>query len=212
MDSNLTLGSITALFGSMLVLAFIPSVSVLLVSARSAASGFTHGVFTTIGIVAGDIIFIILAIYGLSVVAELMGSRFSLVKYLGGAYLIWLGIRLWRSNPNPGAIENNIEPSLTSSFLSGLFITLGDQKAILFYLGLFPAFLDLSTVTLADTSIIILIATLAVGGAKLVYAYSADRASLFLASTGAAKIINIAAGALMVGIGVLLVVKTSTAG
>ena len=85
MESSLTLGSIIALFGSMIVLAFIPSVSVLVVSARSAANGFTHGVFTTIGIVTGDIIFIILAIYGLSVLAEFMGSRFSLIKYPGGA-------------------------------------------------------------------------------------------------------------------------------
>lgn len=208
MESSLTPGSIAALFGSMIVLAFIPSVSVLVVSARSAAGGFTHGVFTTIGIVVGDIIFILLAIYGLSVVAELMGSRFSLVKYLGGAYLIWLGIKLWISKPGTGEVENNIEPSLLSSFLTGLFITLGDQKAILFYLGFFPAFLDLSSVSLADTSIIILIATLAVGGAKLVYAYMADRASLFLSSSSATKIINIVAGTVMVGVGVLLAVKT----
>ena len=66
METSLTHGSITALFGTMIVLAFIPSASVLVVSAKSAACGFTHGVFTTIGIVVGDIIFIILAIYGLS--------------------------------------------------------------------------------------------------------------------------------------------------
>lgn len=208
MESSLTPGSIAALFGSMMVLAFIPGISVLVVSARSAASGFTHGVFTTIGIVTGDIIFIILAIYGLSVLAEFMGSRFSLIKYLGGAYLIWLGINLWRSRPGTGKIQNNIEPSILSSFLTGLFITLGDQKAILFYLGFLPAFLDLSSVTLADTGIIILITTLAVGGAKLVYACMADRASRLLSSPSATKTINIVAGTVMIGVGVVLAVKT----
>ena len=53
MESNLTLGSI----------------SVLAVTARSASSGFVHGVFTTIWIVAGDIIFILLTIFSLSVLA-----------------------------------------------------------------------------------------------------------------------------------------------
>jgi threonine/homoserine/homoserine lactone efflux protein len=212
METSLTHGSITALFGTMIVLAFIPSASVLVVSAKSAACGFTHGVFTTIGIVVGDIIFIILAIYGLSIVAELMGSRFSLVKYLGGTYLVWLGITLWRSNSSTGAAENNTEPSLLSSFMTGLLITLGDQKAILLYLGFFPAFLDLSSVTLADTSIIILITTLAVGGAKLVYAYMADRANLLLASPAAARIINVAAGTVIISVGVLLVVNTLMAG
>jgi threonine/homoserine/homoserine lactone efflux protein len=211
MESSLTPGSIAALFGSMMVLAFIPGISVLVVSARSAASGFTHGVFTTIGIVTGDIIFIILAIYGLSVLAEFMGSRFSLIKYLGGAYLIWLGINLWRSRPGTGKIQNNIEPSILSSFLTGLFITLGDQKAILFYLGFLPAFLDLSSVTLADTGIIILITTLAVGGAKLVYACMADRASRLLSSPSATKTINIVAGTVMIGVGVVLAVKTFNA-
>ena len=207
----MTMGSITALFGSMIVLAFIPSVSVLVVSARSAASGFIHGVFTTIGIVVGDIILIILAIYGLSVLAELTGSRFSLIKYLGGAYLIWLGIKLWRSSPGTGKVENNTEPSLLSSFLTGLFITLGDQKAILFYLGFFPAFLDISSVTLADIIIIIVITTLAVGGAKLVYACMADRASRLLSGSSATRIINIVAGTVMVGVGVVLAVKTFNA-
>jgi threonine/homoserine/homoserine lactone efflux protein len=51
----MTFSSIVALFGAMFILAIIPSVSVLAVSARSAASGLIHGVFTTIGIVVGDI-------------------------------------------------------------------------------------------------------------------------------------------------------------
>ena len=96
--------------------------------------------------------------------------------------------------------------------MTGLLITLGDQKAILLYLGFFPAFLDLSSVTLADTSIIILITTLAVGGAKLVYAYMADRANLLLASPAAARIINVAAGTVIISVGVLLVVNTLMAG
>jgi threonine/homoserine/homoserine lactone efflux protein len=212
MESSLTSGSILALSGTMLVLAFIPGVSVLVVSARSAANGLIHGVFTTIGIVVGDIIFIILAIYGLSVVAELMGRHFSLIKYPGGIYLIWLGIQLWRSKPDTGEIENNIKPSLLSSFFAGLFITLGDQKAILFYLGFFPAFLDLPSVTPADASIIILITTLTVGGAKLVYAFMADRAGLLLAYSNATKIINFAAAAVLAGVGLVSIVKTLLSG
>ncbi|HBE31773.1 MAG TPA: hypothetical protein DD990_10680, partial [Cyanobacteria bacterium UBA11368] len=51
-------------------------------------SGFIHGVFATIGIVLGDIIFIIIAIWGLSFLAETMGNLFVLIKYIGGAYLI----------------------------------------------------------------------------------------------------------------------------
>ena len=144
MESSLTFASIAALSGVMVVGAMIPGVSVLAVSARSAAFGFAHGIFTSLGIVVGDIVFILVAIYGLSVLADLMGNHFVLIKYLGGAYLIWLGIVIWRSKSKAEGVEENSESSLLSSFMTGLLITLGDQKAILFYLGFFPAFVDLS--------------------------------------------------------------------
>lgn len=205
-DNIMTFSSIVALFGGMAVLAFIPSVSVLTVSARSAVYGFIHGVFTTIGIVVGDIIFIALAIFGLSVIAQTMGSLFVLVKYLGGAYLIWLGIRLWKSKSKAVQAEGMIKPSLLSSFLTGLLITLADQKAILFYLGFFPAFLDLSAISYLDASIIILIAIVAVGGVKLCYAYMADRACLLI-SFKTYQGINITAGIVMIAVGLFVMLK-----
>jgi len=110
----------------MVVLASIPSVSVLAVSTKSATSGFIHGVFTTIGIVVGDIIFIIIAIWGLSLLAEMLGSLFFLMKYLGGAYLILLGVGLCRAKSHNMETEKVIDISLLSSFLTGLFITLSD--------------------------------------------------------------------------------------
>lgn len=201
----MTFSSIVALFGAMIVLAAIPSVSVLAVSTRSATSGFIHGVFTTVGIVVGDIIFIMIAIWGLSFLAEMMGSLFVLIKYLGGAYLILLGIGLCRLNPKD--IETEVvKSSLLSSFLTGLFITLGDQKATLFYLGFFPAFLDISKISYFDTIIVIAIATVAVGGVKLGYAFMADRARLLISSK-IRKGINTAAGCVMIAVGVFLVIK-----
>ena len=203
----MTLSSIAALFGVMVVGALVPGVSVLAVSTRSAAYGFIHGVFTTAGIVVGDIIFILLAIFGLSILAETMGDLFVLVKYLGGVYLIWFGIVLWKSEPKAVETERAAESSLLSSFLTGLIITLGDQKAILFYFGFFPAFLDLSTISCFDTAIVIMLAIVAIVSVKLGYAFMADNASHLFRSSGMIKRINIAAGAIMIGIGVLVVTR-----
>ena len=203
----MTFGSSVTLFGAMVVLALVPSISVLAVTTRSAASGFIHGVSTTAGIVVGDVFFIILAIFGLSVLAEALGSLFVLVNYLGGTYLIWLGITLWRSRPKAVEEGGVTESSLLSSFLAGLFITLGDQKAILFYLVFFPAFVDLSTLSHLDAGIIILIAIIAVGGVKLAYAFMADRARLLLKRSDAIKRINMAAGTIMIAVGIFLLAK-----
>lgn len=207
MQSSMTFNNIVALFSAMVVLASIPSVSVLAVSTRSATSGFIHGVFTTVGIVVGDIIFIIIAIWGLSLLAETMGNLFFLIKYLGGAYLIFLGIGLCRSKLNDMQTQEIIDTSLLSSFLTGLFITLGDQKATLFYLGFFPAFLDLSQISYFDTSIIIALTIVAVGGVKLGYAFMADRARL-LVSSKIRKGINITAGCVMIAVGIYLIIKS----
>jgi threonine/homoserine/homoserine lactone efflux protein len=158
------------------------------------------------GIVVGDILFILLAIFGLAVLAEAMGGLFVLVKYLGGAYLVWLGVMLWRSKTGSVEAGGVAESSLLSSFLTGLFITLGDQKAILFYLGFFPAFLDLSAISYFDTIIVIVLAIVAIGGVKLAYAYLAARAG-WLASSRAYRGINITAGSVMMAVGIFVMVK-----
>lgn len=205
MESNLTPTNIAALAGIMLLGASVPSVSVLAISARSAALGFAHGALTSAGIVVGDMIFILIAIYGLSALASLLGEHFVLIQYLGGAYLIGLGIVLWASKPKAEGTKQS--SAMSSSFLTGLLITLGDQKAILFYLGFLPAFVNLSALSLTDTGIILAIATCAVGGPKLVYAFLGERAGMFFKGSKAARAFNVCAGTIMVGVGVYLLAK-----
>jgi threonine/homoserine/homoserine lactone efflux protein len=205
---TLSLYDAVALFGVMLVLAALPSSSVLLVITRSTASGLKHGVLATLGIVTGDIIFILIAVLGLSLLAELSGELFQLVKYLGAAYLCWLGLVIWRSTNAVASSENNEHGSLLSSYSSGLLFTLADQKAILFYLGLFPAFIDLADITGQDIAAIIFITLIAVGGVKVVYAVLAERAAAMLSSDSQLVLKKIAAG-LMVLIAVSIVASAN---
>lgn len=205
MQTTLTLGSIAALFSAMVVLAALPSVSVLAVSTRSASGGFLHGALTTLGIVVGDVVFIVLALWGLAVLRATLGDFFVVIPYLGAAYLIFLGIGLWRSPATGMTDEKHRLKSRLASFLTGLFITLGDQKAALFYLGFFPAFLDVSQVSVGDTAIIVAIAVGAVGGVKLVYAALADRARTVL-NPQRRRGLNRLAGGVMIAIAVFLVV------
>ncbi|MDJ0778029.1 MAG: LysE family translocator [Gammaproteobacteria bacterium] len=191
----------------MIVLAIIPGVSVLTVTARAAAFGFSHGFFASLGIVVGDIIFILIAVYGLAVIAGMMGEQFTWIQYIGGVYLIWLGVTLWRAEARAGKTERVRESTWSSSFLAGLLITLADQKAILFYLGFFPAFIDLAQMTPADTLTIVVIAAIGVGGAKLVYAWLAGRASILLQNTTAIRGINLLAASIMFAVGMALIFK-----
>ncbi|NJL68771.1 MAG: LysE family translocator [Microcoleus sp. SM1_3_4] len=149
---------------------------------------------------------LIIAILGLSLLAQKIGSLFFAIKYLGGAYLIWLGIGLCKSKIQDMKVEEVVKSSLISSFFTGLLITLGDQKATLFYLGFFPAFLDLSQISYFDTAIVIAIAIVSVGGVKLGYALAADRARLSIGCK-IRKGINIAAGCVTIAVGIFLIAK-----
>ena len=177
---TLSIENAAVLFAVMLVLAALPSSSVVLVVTRSTASGVKHGALLALGIVTGDIIFILIAVLGLSFLADSYAELFVLVKYLGAAYLCWLGMVIWRSGSAVVPPENNAQDSLFSSYSSGLLFTLADQKAILFYLGLFPAFVDLANITAQDIAMIIFITLIAVGGVKVFYAVMAERAAAML--------------------------------
>ena len=198
------------MLGSLIVLAIVPSVSVLAVTARAAAFGFTHGLFTALGIVVADILFILVAVYGLALIADMMGEQFRFIQFIGAGYLIWLGISLWRADAHSRRCETVRQSSWSSSFLTGFLITLGDQKAIFFYLGFFPAFIDLSTMTPMDTLIIVLIAIVGVGGAKLVYAFLADRASVMFKDSRALRGMNVLAACIMIAVGIALLLKALT--
>lgn len=175
--------------------------------ARSMASGAIHGLVTVFGIVFGDYIFIILSLYGLSALASTMGGFFTFVKYVGAIYLIWLGVKLLLTKYNSVEVKPVIELSFLSNFVAGLVTTLSNPKAILFYVSFFPAFINVQSVTAAEIGQLLLVATVAVGGIMALYAYAASKASLLFKSSRAAKTLNVTAGSIMVGSGVLLATK-----
>ncbi len=194
------------LFVVMLVLALVPSSSVALVVARSSTAGFLNGAAVAFGILVGDLVFVFLAILGMAALAETMGSFFLILRYMAGAYLIWLGISLLRSKTRVQVSADRSASTLSASFFAGLIITLGDVKAIFFYASLFPAFVDLTTIATSDIATIIVLTVVAVGGVKLGYAYFASRI-LSWTKGRAHGVVKKTAGGFMVGAGTYLMVK-----
>lgn len=205
----MSLLAVLSLFLIMITLAAIPSASVALVVVRSATGGVRNGLAVAAGIVLADLLFVALAITGMSVIAEAMGSFFVVLRYAAGAYLIWLGVQLIRSRrappPAPGMAPTC---STTGSFLAGFFLTLGDLKAILFYASLFPALLDLTKISLADGLLIALVTTITVGGTKALYAVAARRLVHRFQTPKRAALLRTGGGTLLAGTGAYLVAKT----
>jgi threonine/homoserine/homoserine lactone efflux protein len=204
---TMTLSSIAALCVTMFVLSVVPGPSDVAVVARSLASGFRHGVIFTIGVVLADAVFILLAAFGLTALAVNATEWFSLVKYGGAAFLIYMGIGGIRARVT--ASDLSPKPASThSSFASGFLITLGDPKAILFYFGFLPAFLDLKTATTIDYVVILVAATVVIGVVKLGYAWLGSRSTAFFNNVIARLRLNIVAGMLLIATGMFIVVKS----
>ncbi|MCM1984537.1 LysE family translocator [Lyngbya confervoides] len=199
--------NLLALFIAMAILSAIPSVSVLLVVAHASVAGFKQGLLTTLGIVVGDLCLISVAVYGLSAIALTLGSEFTWVRYLGGIYLIGLGASLWKKKAPLPKLGKDINTQGLASFCSGLFLTLADQKAILFYVGFLPAYINLTQVSPLDTLLLMATAALAVGSVKLIYAYLGNKAQQLCQNSQFTQVLQRIAGSLMIATGVVLFFK-----
>lgn len=203
----MTIAASLSLFIAMVILAVIPGPGIFAVVARSISSGLAQGMVTVAGIVFGDYVFILLSLYGLSALAQSMGDLFLAIKYAGAAYLCWLGWQMIKAKPINAELPELTAVSTLGNFITGLLTTLSNPKAILFYVSFFPAFIDMQSVSLLDAGIIMLVASIAVGGVMAAYAYAANKARTLLNNTKANRALNITAGGIMLGSGTLLAIK-----
>ena len=203
----MTLASMLALFLSMLLLAAIPGPGILVVVSRTLSGGFSSGASATFGILLGDYVFITLAFLGLSALASSFYELFQLIKYLGAAYLIYLGVHIILSRKESSALPNKTDiASHSVNVLAGLITTLSNPKAIFFYVSFFPAFLG-STPRVVDLMMIYLIATLAIGSVMLIYAFVASKGKHISKEGIYGKVIRYFSGFTLVGCGALVAVK-----
>ena len=194
---------------AMLVLAASPGPGVFATVARALASGFRPSFAVICGIVLGDVIFLLFAVFGLSMVARALGNMFFIVKICGGAYLIWLGVRIWLKKPESvtGNQCGNVH-SQWGNFGTGLVITLSNPKVILFYCGFLPTFLDLSALTFIDLAIVVTIITIVLGCVLGTYAFLASRARRMFTNRQAVRRLNRAAGGVMAAAGIAIAVRS----
>ena len=203
----MTLMSGIALFIAMLISALIPGPSVMAVVSRSITSGVKHGLLVTLGIIIADYIFICLALSGLSAASSLLEELAELLKYLAGAYLLLLAYRLWRADIVLSKETNFKNDHLSSTLFSGVLLGLANPKAILFYMGFFPAFIELSNIRINEVVIILLIATIAVGGVLSVYACVGAKARHLFKGKKALRMMNRLSSGVLASCAVLLTAK-----
>ena len=137
------------LFASIAFIAAVtPGPAILLATTHAIAYGLKKALTTILGNISGLLCMSALSVLGLSTVLLYSSTIFMVIKFAGAAYLIYLGIRLWRFGFSP-ANQDVVDPekirktqSSTSLYLQGLFVALTNPKAIAFTTALFPQFID----------------------------------------------------------------------
>ena len=171
----MTFEGFIGLFAAMFVVAIIPGPAVFAISSASMSGGLRRGLNMTIGLLLADFVFILLAVSGLAFVAETFGPFFTILKYCCAAYLIWMGVSLLLSSSKHTVVDNSTI-NAGSDILAGFLLTISNPKAIVFYVALFPAFINFNGLSNLDVIGIMGCAVMAFGSVNLVYAYISSRA------------------------------------
>ena len=119
---------------------FIPGPATLLTIARATSSGTKVGIATGAGIAAGDVVHTFMAIIGISAIIATSALLFSIIKYLGAAYLVYLGIRAILEKTPATAKAGTLRITAGRAFRQAIFAEILNPKTALFFLAFLPQF------------------------------------------------------------------------
>ncbi len=190
---------------TILVLTATPGPSILFSVSNSLNGGMTKALFGALGGTTAITILMTLSFTGMGVIIMASELMFNTIKWLGVAYLIYLGISAILSKSNSYDLSTSeAKQSNTKTYWSGFMVGASNPKAILFFTALFPQFINPAAslweqyVALSLTFIVFEMAWL------MIYAYFSSKAIPWLKVKGRAQLVNRITGSLFIAAGSLL--------
>jgi threonine/homoserine/homoserine lactone efflux protein len=184
------------------VLVLIPGPTVVLVVSYALTQGRRVALATVAGVALGDLVAMTLSLAGLGALLLASATLFSVLKWLGAAYLIYLGIRLWRAEPTvPEATGSAPVLAARQVFAHAFAVTALNPKSIAFFVAFVPQFIDRSAPILPQ--LVLMEATFVTLGAinALAYALAADGTRGRIRRAGALRWLNRAGASCLVAMG-----------
>lgn len=184
----------------------VPGPGVAAVVARALGGGFWGAVPMVIGILAGDLVYFVFAVFGLAAIATWFGPVFVVIRWAGAAYLLYIAYRFWTAKPGSEQMKPKNE-DWWKTFLAGFSLTMGNPKTIVFYLAILPTVVPLEEMTalaFAELTLIVVVVLLIIGFG---YAALAASAREFFKSQKALRRLNRTAGVMMASAAALVVVR-----
>jgi len=197
----MTFESWAAFTAASAVLLIIPGPTVLLVVSYALGQGWRTVLPMTVGVALGDFTAMTLSMLGLGALLATSATLFTILKWVGAAYLVYLGIRLWRAGGTLDAAPRTDAVSAAKMLGHAWLVTALNPKSITFFVAFLPTFLDpkadfLTQMVVFETTFLVLAFANAFG-----YALVAARARGFVANPRAIGVVNKVGGGLLIGAG-----------
>lgn len=186
-------------------LAFVPGPTVTVIIANSLRFGPRAGLANVLGTKVGVAIWLVLAAVGLEAAIRLMGVWFDLLRYIGAAYLVWMGIKMFMSKGDLAVATERARPN-GSFFLQGLVVILSNPKMLVLFGALIPPFIPQGGDVMRYTLGLGLTFALVAAFGDTVYALLAGQAGAWL-SKKRIRAIEIISGTCLVGGAAWMVLK-----
>ncbi len=193
------LASLLIFAGALVVAAGSPGPSIAALVARVLARGHRDVWPFLAAMWVGEAIWLSLAVWGLSALAQTFHLAFVAIKWLGVGYLLYLAWKMWKAPIEQGAGALPVRDSAFRMFAAGLALTLGNPKIMVFYLALLPTILDLGQVTVLGWAELTLTMALVLIAIDLGWVLLATRARSLLRSPRAMRLANRAGAGMMAG-------------
>ena len=187
----------------------IPGPGVIALVARSLGAGYRPTLPMMFGMALGDVAYLTAAVLGLAFIASTFGLVFTIIRYLGAAYLLFLAWKFFQAKPETSQFQTQNAQGPLASFLGGLAISLGNPKVIVFSLALLPTFVDLRSVTALDLALLIGLTFIVLMLVLLPYVILAGRARTLLRTPRALRLLNRTAAGCLTGAAVFVAAKSA---
>jgi threonine/homoserine/homoserine lactone efflux protein len=206
------LSTLSIFITAALVLVFTPGPNTLYIIARSVQQGPMAGIVSSLGVQVGSVFHIAAATLGVSALLLSSALAFSVVKYVGAAYLIYLGVKTLLTREKVSETETVEGASLSRAFSQGVLVSLLNPKAALFFFAFLPQFVDAKRGS-AATQIMFLGAIVVVLGAlsDSIYAFlSGSVGNLLRGNLKLLRAQRYFAGSVYIGLGAMAALTGST--
>ena len=175
------------------------------------ARGLAHGMRGTpafiAGFLAGDLVWFGIAATGLAALAKTAATLFVAIKWAGVVYLLFLAWKLWTAPAERIEVKEEASQHGWRAFMGSFLLTLGNPKAILFFLALLPTVIDLTTLTLLSIVEISVAMCVLQPAVLIVYALLAAKARTLFTTPSAVRKLNRSSGVAMAGAAALVATR-----